>query len=135
MGFIDKQALLSEDQAITGSAASTNLIDLGAESSLVMDNPEYNVKIVVQVTTDFATLTSLAIALQCDTAATFGSATSLESKSVLLAGLTAGKQFVFHVPRGVERYIRMYYTVTGDDATAGKVHAAVVLDQQSNGAA
>jgi len=135
MGFIDKQAILSEDQAVTASAASTNVIDLGAVDSKIMANPDYNIKIVVQVTVDFAALTSLAIALQCDTTAAFGSATSLESQSVVLANLTAGKQYTFHVPRNTERFLRMYYTVTGDDATAGKLHAAVVIDHQSNGVA
>jgi len=135
MGFIDKQAILSEDQAITATAASTNVIDLGAVSSKIMANPDYNIKIVVQVTESFTNLTNLAIALQCDTLAAFGSATSLESQTVLLANLTAGKQYTFYVPRNTERFLRMYYTVTGSAPDAGKLHAAVVIDHQSNGVA
>ena len=129
--ILDKQNLFSDDQAITVTAASTNLIDMGALHARIQSNPEFNSKILAQVTADFATLTSLTVALQSDDNAAFASAATHGSEVVAVADLVAGKQVVLNVPREAQRYIRLYYTVTGSDATAGNVVAGVILDIQT----
>lgn len=134
--IFDKENLFSEDQAVTTTAASTNVIDLGADDSAVQTNNEKGmIEILVQVTTAFAGGTSLQVTLQTDTDVAFGSAASLQATAAIAtASLTAGYQFaIIRLPRSaVERYIRLYYTVVGT-MSAGAVFAGLVLDVQTNG--
>jgi hypothetical protein len=133
--IFDKQNLLSEDQAITADAASTNVIDLGANSSKIQTLIERGLaKVYAQVTVAFNTLTSLDFILQTDTDEAFGSAVVLSTVNVLLADLVAGKKVDFGpLPTNTERYIRLYYNVVGTDPTTGKIFAGMVLDVQTNG--
>lgn len=137
------EQIFSDDQAITASAASTNILDLGAAgtphgaaSAISRDIAKgMPVPILVQVTADFATLTSLRVAIQTDDNTSFSSATTvLESEDVAVANLVAGFKFPFlHLPLGIsERYLRLNYTVTGSNATAGTVTAGIVLGIQTN---
>lgn len=140
----DALGTFSNLQAITASAASTSHIDLGATgtpkpghtTALSRDVGRGNkVKIRVQVTTAFATLTSLKVAIQTDDNDSFSSATTvLETEAIPVASLVAGYVFnLEYLPRNTdERYLRLYYTVAGSDATAGNVWAAVVEDAQDN---
>jgi len=141
--IVSKQSLLSDAQAITASAASTNYYDFGAPgtafghaSALAPDQglaPKIPVRI--QVTTAFATLTSLKVAVQVDDNTSFSSATTvLETEAIAAASLIAGYVFnIDSVPlKTNERYMRFYYTVAGSDATAGVITAGVVLANQTN---
>ncbi len=137
MALFDEGGLFSENQAITVSAASTNSIDThamgtvnGAVGALVFDLGASEIEILCQVTTAFATLTSLKVSVQMDDNSSFSSATTISSsEAVVAASLVAGYKFRIPVtiPDGAtERYIRLYYTVAGSDGTAGAVFAAVV---------
>ena len=136
------EQLLSDKQAVTASAASTNYIDLGATGTphggaqaLTRDIGKGNpIPFLVQVTTTFATLTSLLLAIQVDDNSSFSSATTVASQSIALAALVAGAQWnLLYVPQGSnERYLRMYYTVTGSDATAGAIPAGPTMGVQTN---
>lgn len=133
----DKQNLFSEDQAITVTAASTNVIDLGADNARNQLNNEKNVRVFAQVTTAFASGTSLKATLQADDDEAFGSAvTVFETAAVATASLIAGYQFSINAPlprlgSADKRYLRLYYTVVGT-MSAGKIFAGLVLDQQTN---
>jgi hypothetical protein len=140
--IFDKQGLFSDAQAITASAASSNVIDLGTTgtpvggaAALSRDMGRSMVPILIQVVEDFATLTSLKVAVQVDTVENFASPeTVLESEAIPVADLVAG--YIFNIdklPRRTDqRYVRLYYTVAGSNATAGKVTAGVVTAQQQN---
>lgn len=130
-------------QAITASAASTEYIDLGATGTPALNTTALSrdigrgtpVNIRVQVTEAFATLTSLKVAVQTDDNTSFSSAaTVLETEAIALATLTAGYVFnIQWIPRDTdERYVRLYFTVAGSNATGGKVWAAVVEAAQDN---
>lgn len=130
--ILDKQNLFSEDQAVTVSAASTNVIDLGTDAS---ETPTPNLKdamLFAQVTTAFADGTSMSVALQTDSDEAFGSAeTIFTSAAIATSALVAGYQFKLgSLPEGLERYVRLYYTVDGT-MTAGEVMAGLVLDKQT----
>lgn len=142
--IFDKQSLFSAAQAVTASAASTNAIDLGAHgaayghaSALPRDwGKGKKVPLLIQVVETFATLTSLTVSVQVDDNAAFSSPkTVATSIAIPAADLKAGKQVELDcVPRGTdERYIRLYYTVAGDAATAGKITAGVTPGIQTNG--
>lgn len=130
----------SPGQAITASAASTNIVDLGALTSIpttpnastaVRDLGKGElIRLICQVTENFATLTSLKVAIQGDSDAGFGTAvTVVESEAIPVASLLAGYKFagIDFVPRNFTyRYLRAYFTVAGSNATAGKVFMTAV---------
>lgn len=122
--IIDKDFLFSEKQAVTASAASTNAIDMGAAGDAV--GQELTIHAVVAVA--FATLTSLTIKVQTSANNSDWSDVVL-SPAIAAASLTAGKEvFCIRVPQGLKRYVRLHYTVTGSNATAGKITAFASKD-------
>lgn len=136
--IFDSTNLFSDAQAVTVTAASTNVIDLGATdipkhaaNAITRDMGKGRpIDLRIQVVESFAALTSLKVSVQTDTVEGFGSAvTILESPAVALASLVAGYVFPIQwVPRGsVGRYLRLNYTVAGVAATAGKITAGMVF--------
>jgi hypothetical protein len=134
--ILDLLTLFSDSQAVTVDAASTNVIDLGAPGKaaygniqLVRNNKGDCVPVLIQVTEDFATLTSLTVVIQGSVDEAFTSPISLAtSPAIAVASLKAGYQFRMlpELPKNnIYRYIRMYYDVTGSSATAGKVTAGI----------
>ena len=136
------QQLFSDDQAITATAASTNVIDLGAPQTAYGAKAAFHqdigkgnpVPILVQVTEDFATLTSLTITIEVSAAANLSSSTVLSSQTIAVADLKKGKQIAAQVlPNGADqRYLGVRYTVTGSNATTGKVTAGITMGNQTN---
>lgn len=134
------QQIFSDDQAITASADSTNVIDLGvpgtpfdAAAALNQDVGKGNkIPILVQVTEAFNNLTSLEIKIS--TGATTALGTEILSQTILLADLIAGKQANFDVlPNGItERYLGIEYVVAGSAPTLGKVTAGITMGVQTN---
>lgn len=140
--LLDDFLIFSSQQAITATAASTNVIDLGAPKTpngwtqaLPRDvGKGRNVPLVVRVTEAFNTLTSLTVTLQMDTADNFPSTTIVAtSGAIVLASLVVGYQFPIHwlLPGITERYLRLVYTVAGTDPTLGKVDAYIPASAQN----
>lgn len=137
------QDLYSDAQAITASAASTNYYDRGAKgtpygaySALAGDMGKGSiVPLRIQVVEAFATLTSLKVALQADTDSGFATAleTIYETEAIPVASLVAGYYFnLTQIPmKTTKRYLRLYYTVAGSNATTGKITAGHVLANQT----
>ena len=122
--IIDKDNLFSNEQAVTASAASSNALDLGAAGDAI--GQELTIHAVV--TTSFATLTSLTIKVQTSANGT-DYTDLLLSAAIPVASLVAGKEiFTVRVPQGLKRYVRLHYTVTGSNATAGKITAFASKD-------
>lgn len=134
------QQIFSDDQVITASADSTNVIDLGtpgtpfgAVAPLNQDIGKGNkVPILIQVTESFNTLTSLEIKIS--TGATTALGTTVISKVIPLADLVAGYQFPVEVlPNEItERYLGIEYVVVGTPPTLGKVTAGITMGNQTN---
>lgn len=142
--IVDNTLVLSDNQAITATAASTNTWDrlaqgtpYGWTSAYGSDAGEgfMDIPLLVEVTETFATLTSLTLSIETDDNAGFSSATTVyTSPAVVAASLVAGYVFRLHeIPNGVlEQYVRLKYTVAGSSATAGKIFAGVVAGHQTN---
>lgn len=125
---------MSDDQAVTVSAASTNIIDLGNDSAKVQAlNSKGDLEILAQVTTDFTGGTSIAVTLQTDDDVAFGSPTTvISSAAIAAASLVAGYQFKLgKLPRINEQYARLYYTVVGT-MSAGAITSTLLVDRQTN---
>jgi len=140
--ILSTQEIFSDDQAVTATAISTNVIDQGvagtpydAQAPLNRDLGKGTpIPILIQVTEDFATLTSLTITLECSAAAGLTSPVVLNTQTIAVADLVAGKQtFMQCVPNGdTLRYLGVRYTVTGSNATAGKITAGISMGNQTN---
>jgi succinylarginine dihydrolase len=124
MSMLDRQNLFSNEQAITASANSTDVIDLGSSSRDVGAGETNNV--LVQVTEAFNNLTSLSVTLQTASTENFTSPIQLTAGTIALASLVAGAKFsIGAVPRGTLRYLRLAYTVTGSAPSTGKITAGM----------
>lgn len=144
MSIVDHTLVLSDGQAIVADAASTNVIDLLAPGT----PPTYSAALArdigigaaipfqVSVTEAFNNLTSMNVAIQVDDNAAFSSPkTVAKSGEIALASLVAGYQFDFpdRIPEGTdERYVRLFFDITGTAPTTGKVFAGVVGGRQTN---
>jgi hypothetical protein len=130
--FLDKETILSEDQALTTTANSTNVVDLsGVDTKDVA--PGEPLDLLVQVTADLTGGTSVAVTVETDDDEAFGSATTVATSAAIAAAtLVAGYRFAVALPaQGLERYLRLTYTIVGT-FSAGTVSAAVILDRQTN---
>ena len=138
--ILDRQTLMSNAQAITATAGSTDQLDLSPRATGVIRDigAGNSIPLFIQVTETFNNLTSLTVSVQTDEDSAFGSpVTVLATQAIPLASLVAGYKFLIdEVPRGsAERYIRILYTVVGTAPTLGKITAGVNLGgvQTNNG--
>lgn len=140
----DLTALVSNNQAITGTTVSTDQIDLrptgtvyGASAPLARDIGRGEaVPMRVTVTETFNNLTSLTITVETDDNAAFASPKTVwTSIAYPLADLTVGARILLpdRIPLGTdERFFRLRYTVAGTAPTTGRVTAGVVASGQTN---
>ena len=136
-----KNQMFSDKQAITGDAASTNVIDLGkagrpvgAAADLSRDIGKGEpLPLLVQVVQDFNNLTRLKLSVQVDRVAAFSSPKTVVAQELALAELKAGRRFALsYVPEGVDqRYLRIYYDVTGTAPSTGQITAGIVAGLQT----
>jgi hypothetical protein len=135
--LFDQGNLFSDAQALTGDAASTNVIDAGASgtpanhaNALAFDLGASDVEIVAIVTENFNNLTNLVVQFQGSVDAAFSSPVTLvASQAVLLASLVKG--YTFRIPAEIPegstyRYYRLNYDVTGTNPSTGKITAGIV---------
>jgi gamma-glutamyl phosphate reductase len=139
--LLSNESLFSDDQAITATAVSTNVYDLGVRqapyggNALIGDVGKGTpVPVLIQVTEDFNNATSVTVALEVSANANMSSATVVNSETILLADLKAGKQtFMQYLPNGLTgRYLAVRYTVAGTAPSAGKFTAGISMGNQTN---
>ena len=110
--YLDAQHLFSDAQALTATAVSTNVIDLGGDHNVGIGEP-MAVVITLDVGTDFTTGDeTYVVTLQTGSSAT--PTTVIATKEIV--GLqAAGEKFVLSIPADTtgERYLRVNYTLAG----------------------
>lgn len=136
--IFDRQSLLSDAQAVTANAASTNVIDLGpiATGYKRRVGLGHKVPLAIQVVEAFNTLTSLEIIVQGSDTEAFSAPVNLATTGAIpVASLKAGyRASIDVIPRNQEqRYLRLSYVVVGTAPTTGKVTAGIVLGDNSHG--
>ena len=126
--YLDNSLIFSEEQAVTATADATNDLDL-----LAAGDADMWLEVMVDTAFESATAkASVTFALSTSAAADFATSEVLwSSGAVEHENLTAGKTFKVKLPAGVQRYLRMSYTVS-TTMTAGKVNAYLVWDVQRN---
>lgn len=124
--IIDYNLQFSDAQSLTADAASTQVIDLGADRNIGPGEP-----LNIAVTLDVAmggTAPTMAVQVQTDDNDAFSSPTTILTSRTIADGV-AGDSMVISVPDTNERYIRLYYDLGGTSPTA-TVSASLVLDAQ-----
>lgn len=134
--ILDDQAIFSDAQAITGDAASTNIIDLGAPGVTAYNQAQLvrnlgkgkHIPLLIQVVEDFDALTSLEIIVQGSVDEAFTSPVAVMSETVPLGELVVGRiSRIDKVPREFKfRYMRIFYNVNGANPTVGQITAGIV---------
>lgn len=150
--ILDSLLMFSNAQAVTVTAVSTNIIDLGITSGVpassagggardigIGDDPA--MKLLVQVVTTFtaggaATLTvALQGAIDNGSGSPAAFSTWWSSPAYAVAGLNAGSRLLdMDMPRppdgiAIPRFLQLNYTVATGPMTAGNLSAFIVLDR------
>lgn len=129
--YIDKALQMSNEQAVTVTAASTDAIDFGQPNP----NTGLNQNVTLSVTVDEAATAvgaaTVVFSLQ-DSADNSTFADVAATAAIGKAAITAGAQFLMPMPMKHRRYVRAYYTVATGPLTAGKFSAQIVAGVQQN---
>ncbi|QPT15228.1 hypothetical protein I6G37_09925 [Serratia rubidaea] len=132
--ILDYLNMFSQAQAVTASAASTDIIDLGplyAGNDVRDIGPGYPVEFFAQVAANAAAggSATVTISLQTSKTSDFASATTLlQTGAIAVADLKVGYRYVGTVPHGVQRYLRVNYAVATGPLTAGAFTSGLLLD-------
>jgi hypothetical protein len=132
MSLIDQLTLLSSAQALTATAASEDYLDLEAAGDgwaggfIEVWSPT-----ILDSAGDAATLT---ISLQSDTASDFATnlVTHLVTDAIAESTLTAGIITKIPMPLGIQRYVRLNYTVGVENFTSGTISAGFCRPDNDN---
>lgn len=118
--LLDTQNLFCENQAVeSGTVYSQNIIAFGK-------NDVSFAPVIVQVTEDFAGLTSLKVIFQTSDTSDFKTSVDLADATLELAKLKSGALFpITFLPRGNKGYMRLAFVVVGT-ATSGKITSGIV---------
>ncbi|MGL4396618.1 MAG: Bbp16 family capsid cement protein [Hyphomicrobium sp.] len=113
--FIDKRLQVSSQQALTATAVSTDVIDLGSDRKIGPGEPMW---LVVAFRVGLAgTSPTFAPSIQTDDNSGFSSATTLATGATLTAA-PAGTLVIMPMPMTNERYLRANFTMGGTTPTA-----------------
>ena len=130
----DDQLVLSDEQAVTATADSTNIIDLGAGTdhkgnALIPGAGKTGkmfLNITVDVTTTSAGATTADFELQDSADNSSWAATPIKISAVAKATLVAGYRVMrMPLPPNLRRYVKVIYTVAVANFTAGKFSASL----------
>lgn len=137
--IFSEQLLFSDNQAITATAVSTNVIDLKVLSSLITVRPDIGVgmmvPILIQVTTGFTTsANTLIVSLQHSDTEGSGYVDIVDTQAKPTSEMTSAG-YIFPINAFVrtmdKRFLRLNYTVSATLAV-GTVTAGVVMSIQGN---
>lgn len=125
--ILDAENQVSDSQAITSSAASSDYLDQGAARDLGVSD---DVHLQIDVTETFAAAgdATLQPAIRADSDSAFGSAiVAAQLRAIAKADLVEGARFYVPLPPGLKkRYLQAYFTVASGPFTAGRVDAHFV---------
>lgn len=116
--FLDAFGTLSDAQALTATAVSTNTVDFGVgtpQPRQMGQGEPLCVLFTVDVAADFtSTNETYQFELQTDDAVGFPSPVNLATRAILAATLVAGYTFVMDIPmEALEQHFRVNYTLGG----------------------
>lgn len=136
--ILDANLEFSDAQAVTATAISTNVVDLGpvTDNTLRDIGTGEPVYLVFSVDTTFtasgaATLTAALVSDSTANLATSATTHATPLSAIPVASLVAGYTAAVHLPPGnYEQYLGIQYTVGTGPMTAGKINAFITKDAQ-----
>ena len=131
--YVDAHNLFSDAQAVTATAASTNLIDIGSARDIGVGETLYLVSSIDVDMTDASSDSTLAVTLETDDNAGFSSATTIATIGTFAALSVAGTRIVIKLPPdvGYEQFIRVLYTPANGNLTTGSFTTFLTTDLQA----
>lgn len=129
--IIDRFLQVSNEQAVTASAASTDVIDFGQTTPNTGISDHLDLSITVDETVTAAGAGTVTFSIQ-DSADNSTFADVAATVAIGKAALPIGSQIVIPMPKLHRRYVRVYYTVGTGPLTAGKFSAQFVTGLQLN---
>lgn len=134
--ILDYENILSDKQAVTSTAASTNYIDFGHAKDAAKGNPLL-IEVVVDETVTASGSATVDFALEFDSSTTFSPDKSVPlatavPKATLVAGYVVYRGAIPEGLAGYTRYMQGKYTVGTGPLTAGKFSMRLVEAFQSN---
>ncbi len=131
--ILDAHNLFSDAQAITATAASTNLIDLSSIRDIGVGRELYLIVIVDVAFTDAGSDSTIAVTIETDSTAAFGSAATIQTIGTFAALAAIGTRLVARLAPDAswEQFIRLKYTAANGDLSTGSLTAALILDLQA----
>ena len=129
--YIDKALQVSNEQVVTASAASTDVIDFGQA------NPDIGMTDLCSmvITTDEAATASGAATVTFSVQDSSDNSTFADvavTTAIAKATLAVGYQHIIPMPTKLRRYCRVYYTVGTGPLLTGKFSAQIVTGVQQN---
>lgn len=130
--ILDSLNEFSDAQAITDTAVSTNVIDLGPmDANTRRDIGVSDIYLVVQVDvafTDDSSDSTVTVSWQTDVTAAFSGIVTLKTHHIFPALSAVGDQITIKLsPDEYEQFNRLNYVVTGGDLTTGSLSAFLTL--------
>ena len=137
--YLDAKTELSDAQAVTSTAISSNVIDLGATNTLKDIGTGKDVYLVVSTqtaATDSGSDATLTVTLESDSTANLATSATVHYSTGAMAFAAfspAGSVLAaVKLPAGnYERYVGVRYTVASGPLTAGKFDAFLTTDVQA----
>lgn len=135
--IIDKENLLSYKQAITVTADSSSVLDLGAPMWTKTSGNDRDIDMFMSVDELFTAAGAATLTIDIKTSSTEDFSADVDtvwSKTIPKASLTTtGKQPLgIHIPPDTKRYVKAVYTVAMGPFTAGKLTIGVTASRQTN---
>lgn len=131
--YVDSQLQLSDAQAVTASADSTNLIDFSIARDIGTGENLYLVTVVDVALTDSGSDSTVAVTIQGDSTATITPDASLVAYTIP-AVAAAGSVYYHKLDPGSAplqyRYVNVNYAVSGGDLTTGSFTTFLTTDIQ-----
>lgn len=130
MSVIDAELLLSDAQAVTASAASTNIYDASAARNLGVGKPIYAVARVATAFTDAGSDSTVTVKLEADDDSAFGSVDATQTLGTFAALSAVGTRLIAAIQPDIlnKRYFRGYYTLANGNLSTGAIDLAITLD-------